>query len=526
MGKHSIRQRWIGAAAALLISLQSFGQPKLVVQVVVDQMRADYLMRFNNQFSSDGGFRTLLDEGMHFRNTHYNYIPTYTGPGHATISTGTTPKYHGIVANDWWVKESMSSMYCAEDADVNPIGTLESSSKRSPKNLKSLTFADGIKLYTNNAGKSFGVSLKDRGAIFPAGHFANGAYWLDNKMHFVTSSYYRNELPKYVEKYNKKEWAIKLAKKDWKLELKDKEYGNSLPDENVHEPKLNKDGTSSFPYKLKKIVKEDGLDFLRNTPIGNQLVLDMAFELIDQEDLGKDGRTDFLGISFSSTDYAGHTFGIRSRGVHDMYLKLDLQIGELIAKLDDQVGRKNYVLYLTADHGANDNTGHLASLRYGAKNYQNADVIADLNTRIEEKLGIENAVFKIFNHHIHLNTWAKDRVDEIGLVIEGTDPFMHVYNANEVRKSSNDELLQLLHNGYSSRYGGDLVFTLEPNSVFYGPYGSTHGSGYLYDTHVPFIIMGMEIEAAESFEKLPVSAIVDKVAELSNLPYAPNSLVE
>ena len=125
MGKHSIRQRWIGAAAALLISLQSFGQPKLVVQVVVDQMRADYLMRFNNQFSSDGGFRTLLDEGMHFRNTHYNYIPTYTGPGHATISTGTTPKYHGIVANDWWVKESMSSMYCAEDADANPIGTLE-----------------------------------------------------------------------------------------------------------------------------------------------------------------------------------------------------------------------------------------------------------------------------------------------------------------------------------------------------------------------------------------------------------------
>ena len=211
MGKHSIRQRWIGAAAALLISLQSFGQPKLVVQVVVDQMRADYLMRFNNQFSSDGGFRTLLDEGMHFRNTHYNYIPTYTGPGHATVLPGLRQNItESLLMIGGW--KSMSSMYCAEDADVNPIGTLESSSSVLPKTWSHWLLQTVLSCIPTTL--KFSGELKDRGAIFPAGHFANGAL-ARQQMHFVTSSYYRNELPKYVEKYNKKEWAIKLAKKDW-----------------------------------------------------------------------------------------------------------------------------------------------------------------------------------------------------------------------------------------------------------------------------------------------------------------------
>ena len=159
------------------------------------------------------------------------------------------------------------------------------------------------------------------------------------------------------------------------------------------------------------------------------------------------------------------------------------------------------------------------------RNYQNADVIGDLNLRIKSQLGIENAVFKIFNHHIHLNNWAIEHASEIALVVEGSDPFMRVYTASEVRSSGNDDLLRLLHEGYQSRYGGELIFSLQPNCIFYGPYGSTHGSGFLYDTHVPFLVMGLELESGESFEKIPVSAIVDKVAEMSGLPYSPNSLI-
>jgi len=189
MGATQRRKRSLGIAiVGSLLSVNLWAQPKLVVQVVVDQMRAEYLQRFDHQFAPDGGFRTLMDSGFSYSNTHYNYIPTYTGPGHASISTGTTPKYHGVVANDWWDNRTASEVYCAQDMGVEPVGTIESSSKRSPKKLRSLAFSDGMKLYTNNQGKSFGVSVKDRGAFLPAGHMADGAYWLDGAMHFVTSA--------------------------------------------------------------------------------------------------------------------------------------------------------------------------------------------------------------------------------------------------------------------------------------------------------------------------------------------------
>lgn len=525
MGRSTIRKGILGAALISLISSGLWAQPKLVVQVVVDQMRAEYLQRFNHQFNEDGGLRLLLDSGFSYSNTHYNYIPTYTGPGHASISTGTTPKYHGIVANDWLDTRSGYEMYCAEDTTVLPVGTVEGSSKRSPRNLRALTFSDAIKLYTNGEGKSYGVSVKDRGAIFPAGQLADGAFWLDKKMHFVSSTYYDDQLPGYVEKFNTKEHAMDALRKDWRLEMASRKYDESLEDENPYEPKLN-DGSSSFPYHLDKIVEQRGLSFLKNTPVGNELVLDMAITLLKEEDLGDDKHTDFLGISFSSTDYAGHTWGVRSREVHDMYLKLDEQLGKLIRKLDSKVGEGNYVLYLTADHGASENPNHLASYGYAVRNYQNADVILTVNERIRESLGIDRAVTKIINHHLFLSDEAKARAEEIALLIEGIDPFVHVYTSKEVRVANGDELIRLLNQGHQSRFSGDLIFTLQPNCIFYGPYGSTHGSGYTYDTHVPFLIYGAGVEAGSSDEKIPVTSIVDKVAELTNLPYAPNSLIK
>lgn len=533
MGSMQHQKRRIrGAIGAILISSVFSGlwaQPKLVVQVVVDQMRAEYLIRFNEQFARDGGFRILLDSGFNYANTHYNYIPTYTGPGHASISTGTTPKYHGIVANDWLDGRSNYEMYCAEDTAVTPVGTVESSSKRSPKNLRALTFSDGIKLHTNNQGKSFGVSVKDRGAIFPGGHFADGAYWLDGGMHFVTSSYYTDELPGYVDKYNSKENAMVLMKRGWKLEMATRKYTNSLEDENPYEPKYN-EGSSSFPYNLEAMVQLKGLSMLKNTPIGNELVLEMAELILNEEDLGQDEYTDFLGVSFSSPDYAGHTWGVRSREVHDMYLKLDAQLGQFIRTLDKKVGKGNYILYLTADHGASENPNHLADGGYGVRNYANADVVTQLNDRIVNELDVqvnmENAVAKIINHHIYLNDWAKPYTLEIAKITEQMDPFVHVYTADEIRRPGSEALASKLHEGYQSRFGGDLIFQLQPNSIFYGPYGSTHGSGYTYDTHVPFLMMGFGVEAGTSFQKVHITDVVDRVAERSGLPYAPNSFVE
>jgi len=529
MGATQRRKRSLGIAiVGSLLSVNLWAQPKLVVQVVVDQMRAEYLQRFDHQFAPDGGFRTLMDSGFSYSNTHYNYIPTYTGPGHASISTGTTPKYHGVVANDWWDNRTASEVYCAQDMGVEPVGTIESSSKRSPKNLRSLTFSDGIKLYTNNQGKSFGVSVKDRGAIFPAGHMADGAYWLDGAMHFVTSSYYATELPEYVQDFNAEELAMKQMRRGWRLELSPRKYELSLEDENPYEPKLNNE-TSSFPYDLEKMAEQRGLGILKNTPIGNEMVLEMALLLLKEEDLGDDEFTDFLGVSFSSPDYAGHTWGVRSREVHDMYLKLDAQLGQLIKALDKKVGRDQYIIYLTADHGASENPNHLRNFGYDVRNYANADVVATLNDAINEQvdlpINMENAVAKIINHHLYLNDWAKPYAKEIAKIIEQVDPFVHVYTADEVRRPGNEELALLLHEGYQTRFAGDLIFQLQPNCIFYGPTGSTHGTGYTYDTHVPFLMMGAGVSAGSSYEKMHITDVVDKVAEKVHLPYAPNSLI-
>jgi hypothetical protein len=415
-------------------------------------------------------------------------------------------------------------IYCAQDLSVNPVGTTEESSKRSPKNMRTMAFADGIKLYSNGQGKSFGVSVKDRGAIFPAGQLADGAFWLDGSMHFVTSTYYMDELPKYVDKYNRKEEAMSLMKKGWKLEMSERKYDNSLPDENPYEPKWNHE-SSSFPYDLKDLVQEKGLGILKNTPVGNEMLVDMALLLIDQEELGQDEFTDFLGVSFSSTDYAGHTWGVRSREVHDMYLKLDEQLGSFIRALDKKIGRDQYILYLTADHGASENPNHLRNYGYDVRNYANADVVTELNDAIESVLGIESAVAKIINHHIYLNDWAKPKAAAIAVIAEQVDPFVHVYTADEVRRPGNEELALLLHEGYQSRFSGDLVFQLQPNCIFYGPYGSTHGTGYTYDTHVPFLMLGYGVESGESHEKTVITDVVDRVAEKARLPYAPNSLI-
>lgn len=493
--------------------------------MVVDQMRAEYLQRYKEDFT-EKGFILLMDSGHVYTNAHYNYVPTYTGPGHASISTGTTPKHHGVVANDWIDARNGYQMYCAEDTTVMPVGTVESASRRSPANLRALTFADGIKLHTVGAGKSFGVSVKDRGAIFPAGHFADGAYWMDSQMNFVTSSYYRDELPDYVTNFNKKEKALEALDKGWKLEYRAKRYEESLQDENPYEPKLN-DGTSSFPYDLKAMAEKKGIGVLKNTPVANEMVTKLAMELIKHEDLGKDEHTDFLGISYSAPDYAGHTFGVRSREVQDMYLKLDKDLAELIQYLERKVGHRQYIIYLTADHGASENPNHLADGGFKVRNYNNADVVRMANRAIEEELGLHNAVLKIYNHHVYLTDNAKARAGEVALVLETLDPFLHVYTAGEIRAGNvGGNLGAKLHQGHQTRFSGDLVFALQPNAIFYGPYGSTHGSSYTYDTHVPFLIMGYGVEHAVDLDIIFITDLVDRVAEAARLPYAPNSTLQ
>ena len=235
----------------LNLSIQAQQRPKLVVGIVVDQMKMEYLYRFSDDFSTNG-FKRLMKDGFTFHNMHYNYMPTYTGPGHASIYTGTTPMSHGIVANEWFNKALGTQMYCTDDVSVKTIGDgTKNEGEMSPKNLQTSTITDELRLATNFQGKVIGISLKDRGAILPAGHFANWAFWLSKTGAYISSSFYGEKLPDWVTEFNQEKGFLSYLSKGWDLYKPASIYNESISDDNRFEAKLNDGHTISKKSKLR-----------------------------------------------------------------------------------------------------------------------------------------------------------------------------------------------------------------------------------------------------------------------------------
>ncbi len=306
---------------------KSNSKPKLVVGIVVDQMRYDYLTRFESKFGN-GGFNRMISEGFNCKNNHFNYVPTYTGPGHTSIYTGTTPKYHGIISNNWYDKSTKETVYCAGDDTVASVGTDNKAGKMSPHRMQTTSFADENRLFTQGRGKTIGISLKDRGAILPAGHTANAAYWFHGRDEgsWISSSFYMNELPKWVSDFNTSE-AAESYLKVWNTLYEISTYTESGTDENNFEGGFKGKDKATFPYDLAALSKDNrGFDILKATPYGNSLTTDFAIAAIKAEELGQDDITDVLTVSFSSTDYVGHNFGVNSKEVEDTYIRLDKDI--------------------------------------------------------------------------------------------------------------------------------------------------------------------------------------------------------
>jgi predicted AlkP superfamily pyrophosphatase or phosphodiesterase len=294
------------------LNMQAQDRPKLVVGIVVDQMKMEYLYRFSDDFSPNG-FKRLMTNGYTFQNMHYNYMPTYTAPGHASIYTGTTPSTHGIVGNEWFSRSLGKEMYCTDDVSVKTIGDgTAKEGEMSPKNLQSTTITDELRLATNFKGKVIGMSLKDRGAILPAGHFANWAFWFSKTGAFISSSFYGTALPDWVSQFNQEKRYMPYITKGWDLFKPASTYNESLPDDNPYEGKLYNSIAPVFPYNLKDMYDKNDAGVIRSTPFGNNLLAEFAMKAIEKEELGKDNITDFLTVSFSSTDYVGHLLGTRS----------------------------------------------------------------------------------------------------------------------------------------------------------------------------------------------------------------------
>lgn len=507
-------------------------RPKLVVGIVVDQMRMEYLYRFYNGFS-ENGFKRLMNQGFMYTNMHYTYVPTYTAPGHSSIFTGTTPYHHGIVGNEWFSRSQKKKVYCTDDASVTPLGNPYKAEEglMSPKNLQATTVTDELKLSTNFKGKVIGISAKDRAAILPAGHFADRAYWLSDNGNFISSSFYGNTFPLWVENYNIEKRYMKYVNGGWNLLKDPSQYKESLPDDNPYEGIPSYATKAVFPYSFKKEYEKSGkVGFLKATPFGNDLLEDFAKEAILHEDLGKDEITDFLTLSFSSTDYIGHIIGPRSMELQDTYLRLDLTLADFLNFIDKQVGKGNYLVFLTADHACTENPNFMHDHGFEAANLNYKKLEADWKDFSVKTFG-KDYVMNYSNQNLYLDedVLTKDglKLNEVEQklikYIESKEFVKRVYTEEELLNISPvDEYGAMIARGYDKTQNGQLFIQLKAGYMEYGPTGTTHGTSYAYDTHVPALFYGWKIPQGISKNKVLITEIAPTISQKINITI-PNS---
>ncbi|MGJ8734939.1 MAG: alkaline phosphatase PafA, partial [Cellulophaga sp.] len=498
--------------------------PKLILGIVVDQMRYDYLTRFYNKFG-EGGFKRMMHEGFNCKNNHFNYIPTYTGPGHASIYTGTTPKYHGIIGNNWYDKENKNSVYCAGDTSVQSVGTKSLAGQMSPHRMKTSTFADENRLFTQMRGKTIGISIKDRGAILPAGHTANAAYWFHgaNEGYWISSSFYMNDLPKWVKDFNKSDVAASYFKV-WNTLYDIDSYIESGSDLNTFEGGFIGKETATFPYDLKALkTKNGGYNILKATAYGNSLTTDFALAALEGEALGKDAITDVLTISYSSTDYVGHNFGVNSKEVEDTYIRLDKDLERLFAILDTEVGKGAYTVFLTADHGAVDVPAYLQSVKVPAGYLNNNERKEKFQKFLKDTFGTTDILENISNNQIFLN---REKIKALGLDLDDVQDAIvnEQITYNNISKAYTATTMSsvdfttgvevLLQNGFNQKRSGDILLVNDPAYITYKKTGSTHGSGLNYDTHVPLLFFGKGIKNGQTFQKTNITDIAPTMSAL------------
>lgn len=507
---------------------QQVDRPKLVVGIMVDQMRWDYLYRYYDRYT-EGGFKRMLNSGFSCENTYINYIPTITAIGHSSVYTGTTPAIHGIAGNDFIIQATGKSMYCTEDESVSPLGTAPENvaGKMSPRNLLASTVTDELKLASNFRSKVIGIAIKDRGAILPAGHFADAAYWFDNSGDWISSSYYMTDLPKWVKDFNQQKLAEKYLKQDWNTLYPIETYKQSIEDNNPYEGKFKGTQAPTFPVKTSQLLKENGLGLVATTPYGNTLTLDLAKAAIDHEELGNNasGFTDFLAISISSPDKIGHQFAVNSIEVEDNYLRLDKDLENFFNYLDKTVGQGQYTVFLTADHGAAHNPQYFMD-QQGNGGYFNSKVVQQgLNEQLKAKFNTDKLVISLSNYQVHLNNILikeqhLDRqaiCDEAVKYLRNIDGVAFAAEMDKVSEAAIPaRIKERIINGYNYKRSGAIQIVLEPQ--WYAgsakSTGTTHGNWNPYDSHIPLVWMGWGIKHGATNR---VTAMTDIAATVAGL---------
>ena len=476
----------LAACCVQMMAQASFGErPKLVVGIVVDQMRWDYLSRYYDRFT-DGGFRRLIDGGYSCNNCLINYVPTITAIGHTSVYTGTTPAYHGICGNNFYIDGKPT--YCCADDSVETVGSNSKVGKKSPRNMLATTIGDQLRLHTDFRSKVIGVSYKDRAAILPAGHSANAAYWLDAKNScFVSSTYYMKELPEWAKQYNKQ-----LAK--------------------------NKD--------VKKAGEEIGL-----SPLCGTVTTDMAIAALEGEKLGKGEETDMLCVSYSQTDIIGHKWGTRGEHTDGAYLQLDKDIARLLNALDKNVGKGNYVVFLTADHGGAHNWKFAQDNRLPGGGYMTDEIKAGIEAYVAKNLGNSKNVIAAeldYRYFLDRQSIAEQGLDiqkVKALIVEYLKKEPHVSFVADYEQVRTTSLPALLRDrmlmGYHPRRSGDIIAVPDPgyytHSKWSSPVGTTHGEWNPYDAHIPLLFYGWKVEHGATSREVHITDIAATVCQFLHI---------
>ncbi|RLC01545.1 MAG: alkaline phosphatase family protein [Deltaproteobacteria bacterium] len=487
-------------------------KPKLVVQITIDQMRGDFPMRYKDRLG-EGGFRYLMEKGTQYINANYQHADTETPIGHAALFTGTYPAHNGIVAGNWYDKDKGKIIYNCEDDRYPVIGKkLVEGKGRAPTNLLSSTIGDELVISNNNQSKVFSVSIKDRGAILPAGHTGKAFWYSSETGSFVTSTYYYKDYPAWVKKWTGKKLADNYKNKSWELLHGAETYVFGKDDDRPFEIDIFDLGTT-FPHEMKG-DSENFYAALMVTPFGDELTADFAKTLIKAEKLGKGEQTDFLAISFSVTDYIGHFFGPSSLEAEDNVLRVDRLLADLFRFIDDQIGLDKTLIIVSADHGMNEAPEYMQSLGFDVGRLT-AETIAKgiVKKGLAEKLGVPGQVIRVYEHpYIYLNedeirktkysvaqieaAVAKEVVKIPGIIgaVTRTDLMRGSFSPTVVNK-------KILNNFHPKRSGNIHViadqfwyfyYEMEPKA---SKIAATHGSPWKYDTYVPIFFAGNGVPA-------------------------------
>lgn len=503
-------------------------KPKLIVTIVVEQMRYDFIDRFYNQFGHDG-FKKLILEGSFYKNTHINYMFTQSSPGYASLYTGTTPSIHGIVADQWYKSLSETKVESTKNKRYRTIGSGSQYGQHAPKQLITSTISDELKLVNKNS-KVISIGLDPQAAVISGGHLADAAYWLDEQTgKWISSQYYMDSLPTWVNNFNNKGLNKSYLDRDWTTLKKIDRYTKSRSDTAEYEAGFGIN-INTFPYDIAKISNIDSkypdYSILKTIPCGNNYTKDFAIESIVNEGLGKDAHTDFLMLNFTPSKNISNRFGPLSVEVEDTYLRLDKEIEHLLKFLDEEIGKHNVLVILTSNHGVAYAPKYLEERKIPAGNFKSIYSIALLKSYLNASYGKGDWVKLYYNQQIYLNRLliedSKLNLEEVQQkVVDFMIQFDGIANAVSsstlMRSEFNKGMYEKMQNSFNQRRSGDVMLNLKPGWLEDITLTSSSNSPYVYDTHIPLIWYGWRIKRQEQSEKVEITDIAPTISFLLNI---------